>query len=605
LGSSEVVALFPLACAAVVVLVGPRLELDRLAQAGLAIGAMVLGVLVPRLAGGPTAGAEGAFLSDRTLLLVMPMVAVATARGLVKNPVYGARVTLAAVLVAFTGAGRAMLGPAYVGLFVGGILLGLYALRVEDRARPPARALGALHVGGLLFLVVAGMSMVASLSAALPPLHDALMARIIARWQASRTGFTDSMALGSLGGMLQSNDVVMRVRGPAPPLVRGVVLVDYTAGQWNAMREMPPREIVETAAAPDDPTQYVEIEHASDPRRYFLPLGARDVIISSRVAQRDVTQVFQPSAGFAAKRVWFARDGEGPPPQAPGPEDLTSPFSLGPTLQATLASWGVHDQPPRERIEMIAERLRSDFTYSLDFDRSTGRDPIIDFLTENRQGHCEYFASAMVLLARAARVPARVVAGYRVQEVSPFGYHIVRERDAHSWAEVWIDDRWQTIDPTPGAPFEDPARAQTPTLSALFDALSTAWEVVDDWLGRRTPFELSLMLIGLFAALILYRTLRAVRAPKRALGGVVDPPLPAFVELARALERRGLRRDPSLTLRRLAERVATAGEVPEPARGPATAAIRSYEALRYGRKGDPGEVERRLREAARAIGPAA
>ena len=57
-----------------------------------------------------------------------------------------------------------------------------------------------------------------------------------------------------------------------------------------------------------------------------------------------------------------------------------------------------------------AARLRADFRYSLEYKRNPG-DPLLDFLGENRLGHCEYFASAMEVMLRASWIPARLVTG--------------------------------------------------------------------------------------------------------------------------------------------------------------------------------------------------
>ncbi len=603
LGAQQL-AWFPIACAVGAVALGPRLDLDRVAQAGLAIGAMVVGVLVPRLAGGaPQSTSTLEVLSDRALLLVMPMIAVAAARSVVARPIYGARVTLAAVIVALTGAGRAMMGPAYVVLFALALVFGFSALRAEDSVRAAVREMRARHVGSVAFLMLLAAVTTAGLSRALPSLHDALIARMTARWAQSRTGFSDTMQLGALEGMLQNDKVIMRVRGDAPDLLRGVVLVHYAAEQWTGPSMTPPREVVETGLRPAEPWRYVELEHASEPRRYFLPLGATDIIVATGVVQRDVFQTMHPPAGFGAKRVWFlAGDATGPQPRPPDIAELSFPLHLAPALQGLLAKWGVDDQPAAERVAIIEERLRTEYTYSLHFDREPGVDAMLDFLTRKKEGHCEYFASAAALLARASRIPSRVVAGYRVGEVSPFGYRIVRERDAHSWVEVWVDDQWRTVDPTPPSSGLDPARVETPTFAALIDALRTGWEAVDDWLGARTPFELSLILVGLFAALILYRTLRARRGPATGVAQVVDRPLPAFADLLTALEKRGIPLEPSLTALRLARRVAASERVAPSARAEIAEAIERYAALRYGKLGDESEVVERLRSATRAAG---
>jgi protein-glutamine gamma-glutamyltransferase len=82
-----------------------------------------------------------------------------------------------------------------------------------------------------------------------------------------------------------------------------------------------------------------------------------------------------------------------------------------------------------------------------------GRDSVDDFLFRTKSGFCEHFASAFVVIMRAAGVPARVVTGYQGGEINPIdGYMIVRQSDAHAWAEVWLaDEGWVRVDPTAAA----------------------------------------------------------------------------------------------------------------------------------------------------------
>jgi transglutaminase-like putative cysteine protease len=79
-----------------------------------------------------------------------------------------------------------------------------------------------------------------------------------------------------------------------------------------------------------------------------------------------------------------------------------------------------------------------------------GDDPVDEFLFDTRRGFCEHYASAFVTLMRAAGVPARIVVGYQGGEVNPNGnYLIVRQSDAHAWAEVWlVKQGWVRVDPT-------------------------------------------------------------------------------------------------------------------------------------------------------------
>lgn len=76
-------------------------------------------------------------------------------------------------------------------------------------------------------------------------------------------------------------------------------------------------------------------------------------------------------------------------------------------------------------------------------------DPIDRFLFETRRGFCEHYASSFVYLLRAAGIPARVVTGYQGGEINPNGgYMIVRQSDAHAWAEALIAGEWRRFDPT-------------------------------------------------------------------------------------------------------------------------------------------------------------
>ena len=81
--------------------------------------------------------------------------------------------------------------------------------------------------------------------------------------------------------------------------------------------------------------------------------------------------------------------------------------------------------------------------------RCSSDDPVDMFLFDTRRGFCEHYASAFVVLLRAAGIPARVVTGYQGGEINPRGgYMIVRQSDAHAWAEAIVDGQWQRFDPT-------------------------------------------------------------------------------------------------------------------------------------------------------------
>src|SRR5499426_752145 len=105
----------------------------------------------------------------------------------------------------------------------------------------------------------------------------------------------------------------------------------------------------------------------------------------------------------------------------------------------------------------IEKYLNAAYAYTLDLRRVEDGDPVADFLFNTRQGHCEYFASAMVLMLRSRRVPARLVNGFQTGEYNEAAdVYTVRQSDAHSWVEVYFPGEghnglWVAFDPTPPA----------------------------------------------------------------------------------------------------------------------------------------------------------
>jgi transglutaminase-like putative cysteine protease len=116
-------------------------------------------------------------------------------------------------------------------------------------------------------------------------------------------------------------------------------------------------------------------------------------------------------------------------------------------LAQRWAEDGLRDQ---QVVQKALEMFRNEeFVYTLNPPRLE-RDHIDGFLFSTRRGFCEHYAGSFVFLMRAAGVPARVVTGYQGGTVNPIGnYMIVRQSDAHAWAEVWLQGRgWVRIDPT-------------------------------------------------------------------------------------------------------------------------------------------------------------
>ncbi len=103
----------------------------------------------------------------------------------------------------------------------------------------------------------------------------------------------------------------------------------------------------------------------------------------------------------------------------------------------------------------IEEYLRDSGEYRYTLDQSIQDpkiDPIEDFLINRKEGHCEYFATALALMLRAENIPARLVSGYKGGIIHPEkkDWLEVQQRFAHVWVEAWVDKvGWTTFDATP------------------------------------------------------------------------------------------------------------------------------------------------------------
>ena len=107
-------------------------------------------------------------------------------------------------------------------------------------------------------------------------------------------------------------------------------------------------------------------------------------------------------------------------------------------------------------------RYFSSFKYTLDINNRQAHDPLKYFLTTTREGHCELFASAMVMLLRAQGIPARLVTGFYIPVIHPSGdFYYVTESDAHAWVEYYDEGFWHTVDPTPPTTFTSASFLET------------------------------------------------------------------------------------------------------------------------------------------------
>ncbi|MGI9553756.1 MAG: transglutaminaseTgpA domain-containing protein [Thermodesulfobacteriota bacterium] len=104
-----------------------------------------------------------------------------------------------------------------------------------------------------------------------------------------------------------------------------------------------------------------------------------------------------------------------------------------------------------ENVANVRDYLRENLSYTRVLKSNENIPPLDQFLFENKEGHCEYFASSMVVLLREMGIPTRLVTGFLGGEFNYIGeYFLVRESDAHAWVEVYFPEYgWISFDPTP------------------------------------------------------------------------------------------------------------------------------------------------------------
>ena len=170
-------------------------------------------------------------------------------------------------------------------------------------------------------------------------------------------------------------------------------------------------------------------------------------------------------------------------------------------LQSRIRSLDTRSPPNRNpRTIQLARELRSEHPDVMEFVQSVltmireqpffytltppklSDNSVDDFLFETKRGFCGHYASAFVALARAAGIPARVVTGYHGGTLNPYGdYWIVRQSDAHAWAEVWIEGQgWTRVDPTAAIAPERIERGTTDVASAE-ESMTSPWQQRSRW----------------------------------------------------------------------------------------------------------------------------
>lgn len=442
------------------------------------------------------------------------------------------------------------------------------------------------------------------------------------------TGLSNRMRMGSVAEVAQDDSVALRIRfdgAPPPPQAmyfRGPVLGRFDGTEWRPLAPtfpaaLMPRAELRVSGPP------VGFEITLEPQRLTVLPALEATPTAPQIegytaTQRDDLQWVVQRPVFERLRYAgqaYSRFQHGPLEPVPGLDDYVAlPAGHNPrTLEWAAAlrrDPAYANADARTLARALMRHIRTNgYSYTLAPGEYLGADSIDQFWLDRREGFCEHFAAAFVVVMRALDVPARVVTGYQGADLLPVdGYYVVRQSSAHAWAEYWqAGIGWIRADPTAAVAPERIDRSRNlrppPGLMVgvlgqaspeLLAELRSAWEAVNNrwnqWvlnytrtqqfdllksLGFRAPRweDLALLSIGALSTLALGGAAWAWWDRHR-----VDPWLRQMQRLRRALQRAGIdaapHEAPGTLARRVRERFGAAGQ-------PMAALLETLERQRY------------------------
>ena len=312
-----------------------------------------------------------------------------------------------------------------------------------------------------------------------------------AQWMASfmrhRTDASQSMtAIGQIGRLKLSPQIVIRLdpkNGSAPPAYlreasyrnyhpqqqawySGGARSDFTdishdpdsESSWTLLAGTTNRSVVNIACYLEGWSQELGAPEGLLP----LPAGSsrlENVPLSVAAIKMNKTgAVLVAGPGLLIFDAHFGPGAtfDSPPDAGTNHLDLFVPTNEVPALEKIISEMKISGATEEWKLLAVQQFFADKFSYSLwlgpDKTARTNETALSRFLLQSRSGHCEYFATATVLLLRKLGIPARYAVGYAVHEASGHGY-VVRERDAHAWCLAWDEQTqtWQDFDTTPAS----------------------------------------------------------------------------------------------------------------------------------------------------------
>jgi transglutaminase-like putative cysteine protease len=320
------------------------------------------------------------------------------------------------------------------------------------------------------------------------------------------TGFSDSVNLGEIGSLLQNDQIVMRARidktdGKNLGALhwRGVALDTFDNRRWSKSK----KDFRKSFAKDRNLFRDFDLSNAAAPTIqtiYLEPIDTPVLFALSRpvAIESSLSELYKDSEGAItfqrgnSERLSYKVNSDRSLPDANqlNSDNENYPSEVKRYLQlpakfderiATLTAQITEKQANRyDKAKAVENYLQTQFGYSLEM-KAGGEEPLADFLFNIREGHCEYFATAMAIMLRTQGIATRVVNGFQQGEYNETAdVFVVKQKDAHSWVEVYFprENAWVPFDPTPSAGRFDDSTATSGIFgkfNSYLVALETFW----------------------------------------------------------------------------------------------------------------------------------
>jgi len=209
-----------------------------------------------------------------------------------------------------------------------------------------------------------------------------------------------------------------------------------------------------------------------------------------------------------------------------GEEDLQVPPAEEKVITEVANELAMDARQPKVALQALQRFFIEKFRYTTYLgtahEQSKDLTPLGDFLLRKRAGHCEYFATATVLLLRKAGIPARYAVGYAIHESNGKNQYVVRERHGHAWCQVYRADNkaWEDFDTTPDSWLSVEERNASLT-QPLSDFFSRLWFEFSKWRYGAANLR-NYILIGLAIAVVLLGLQILLQRRRKQAAGVVQ-----------------------------------------------------------------------------------